>query len=264
MKIKLWEKTTAPYYDEKKGPEPYMVPYIIKDSSACVVIAPGGAYIGKSSELEGTLIAEMLNKNGISAFVLDYRVKPYCYPTMLEDVKRAIRKARFLSGEYGYDENKIAVLGFSAGGHLASMALTHFDLGKTDGDDIDRISSRPDLGILCYPVISLGKYTHPETKSCLLGDKINDEALAFELSGENSVKKDTPPCFIWHTAEDGAVAVENSILFANALRAKNIPFELHIFPYGPHGLGLGNGANDPLGHAAQWAPLCVRFIKDYI
>lgn len=264
MKISLWEKGAAPYYDEKKGEEPFLLPHIVTGAQICVIIAPGGAYVGKSLEKEGSKIADMLNENGISAFVLDYRVRPYCYPVMLEDVKRAVRVVRSLSGQYGYCEDKIAILGFSAGGHLASMALTHFDYGKNDGDKIDRISSRPDLGILCYPVITLGEYTHSETKSSLLAERAGDSELAYELSGENSVKSDTPPCFIWHTAEDGAVPVENTFLFASALRRKHIPFELHVFPYGPHGLGLGNCPEDPLGHAAQWAPLCVRFIRDYI
>ncbi len=261
MIIKLWENN-IPYYNSEYGEEPFLTPYIVDGAKSCVIVAPGGAYIHKAHGHEGVTIAEEFNKNGISAFVLDYRVAPYSYPAILEDVLRAVRVVRREAKNFGYCEDKIAVLGFSAGGHLASMSVTQFDYGRTDGDETDKISSRPDIGILCYPVITLGKYTHSDTKKFLLGEKINDDELAKKLSSEKAVRDDTPPCFIWHTAEDSAVPCENSLLFASALSNRKIPFELHIFPYGEHGLGLAQNSNN--GYAAVWMTLAVRFIKTHL
>jgi len=131
-------------------------------------------------------------------------------------------------------------MGSSAGGHLSSTLLTHFDSGKPDAEDrIDRQSSRPDLGILCYPVITMGQFTHQGSKNNLLGSEPSSD-LVRELSNELQVTRQTPPCFIWHTEEDSAVPVENSLQFAEALRKARVPFDLHIFQKGAHGLGLGS------------------------
>jgi acetyl esterase/lipase len=152
-------------------------------------------------------------------------------------------------------------MGSSAGGHLASTLLTHFDAGKTDAaDPIDRESSRPDLGILCYPVISMGPYTHQGSKRNLLGDKPSPE-LVWLLSNELQVTPQTPPTFLWSTAEDTAVPVENSLHFAEALRKAGVPFALHVYERGPHGLGLAD--KPPFNNPHPWAKDCLFWLREH-
>ncbi len=261
MTYHLWNDN-IPYYNEEYGQKPILTAYPQKGANVCVIICPGGGYEHLCMDKEGEWIAKFYNDHGISAFVLTYRIAPYHYPVQLEDVLRAVRMVRSLAPTYGYDENKIAIAGFSAGGHLASMAVTHFDNGRDDGDEIDRISSRPDLGILIYPVITFGEYAHIGSRDHLLGDQCNDPELLKFLSSELAVTEKTPPCFIVHTAEDDCVPVQNSIKMASALIAKNIPVELHIFPYGWHGFAYG--VDDYTRHAGQWTDLSVRYIKDYL
>ena len=172
------------------------------------------------------------------------------------DVLRAVRYVRYHADKFNIDPDKIAVMGFSAGGHLANSALCAFDYGREDGDEIDRVSSRPDAVILCYAVISLGKYTHADTRYNLLDGVKNADELAVKLSGELQVKDDTPPCFIWHTAEDSVVPVQNSLQLYNALCEKKIYSELHVFPYGWHGLGLSESMPNP----AQWTGLVGNWL----
>ena len=257
--IELWSREKIPLFREEYGQEPPALdPRIVDGAKACVIVIPGGGYEMIASDHEGEQIAAKLNENGISAFILRYRLRPYSHPAMQYDVNRAVRVVRSLAGKYGYDENKIAVLGFSAGGHLAATALTHFDHGRDDGDEIDRLSCRPDMGILCYAVIQIAdKFTHEGTSRNILGGS-DDRELAEYLSAEKAVKDDTPPCFIWHTAEDNAVPCENSLLFAAALSEKKIPFELHIYPEGHHGIGLGEREYP---HSAEWFPSLVKYIK---
>ena len=262
MKISLWEQDKIPFYNPDWGDAPTLTPMTVKGAKSCVIIAPGGAYVGRCHDREGEPIAEYFNQNGISAFVLDYRVAPYDYHAIREDVLRAVRVVRREADTYGYPKDKIAMLGFSAGGHLASIALTQFDYGREDGDETDKISSRPDLGILCYPVLTLGEYTHADSRRNLLGRDWENEALAERFSAEKAVREDTPPCFLFHTAEDSCVPVQNTLLFANALMAKKIPVEMHIFPYGWHGLGKGVDAYTK--HAGQWIDLAVSYIHDYL
>ena len=257
--IYLWEKD-IPLWNGEIGQEPpALEERIVEGAKACIIVIPGGGYEWIAYDHEGDAIANALNENGISAYILRYRIRPYHHPAMQYDVNRAVRVARSLAGKYGYDADKIGVLGFSAGGHLAATAVTHFDYGKDDGDLIDRISCRPDLGVLCYAVIQIfDKYTHEGSSVNLLGatyEKV-DRALADSMSAEKAVRDDTPPCFIWHTFEDNCVPCENSILFAKALADKKVPFELHVFPEGPHGLGLA----PEFPHSAQWFPLLVKFI----
>lgn len=261
MEIRLWEKD-IPHYNEAWGDPPHLIPYIVNNAKSCVIVAPGGGYEHRCHDREGEDIAKMLNQNGISAFVLNYRIAPYSYPAILEDVLRAVRVARRESAAFGYSADKIAIMGFSAGGHLASMAATHFDYGRENGDATDRLSSRPDLAILCYPVITMGAYTHEGSRRNLLGKEWENEALRERFSSEKAVRDDTPPCFLFHTAEDTVVPVQNALMMASALCAKKIPNELHIFPYGDHGIGLGRNAYE--SHATQWAPLVVRYIHDYL
>ena len=260
--IKLWDKN-IPCNTETLTTEPFMTPYMVEGSKACVIICPGGGYSFLCLDKEGEWIAKMFNKNGISAFVLNYRLAPsYHNPAMLEDVLRAVRVARRESATFGYDQDKIAILGFSAGGHLASMALTHFDYGKNDGDETDRISSRPDMGILCYPVISMGDYAHSGSRKSLLGDKWDDPCEQNKFSSEKNVKDDTPPCFIFHTAADKGVSPQNAMAMANALIQKNIITELHIFPFPGHGMGMGHTPDAK--HAGQWVGLMLNFMQEYL
>ena len=179
---------------------------------------------------------------------------------MLQDAARAVRTVRARADEWKLDPKRIGIIGSSAGGHLASTLLTHFDAGKSDAaDPVERVSSRPDLWILCYPVISLGEFTHQGSKNNLLGKDPAPE-LVRELSNELQVTKDTPPTFIWHTAEDKAVPVENALLFAAGLRKAGVPFDLHIYERGNHGMGLGS---QPYGGGERhpWTRDCEFWLK---
>jgi acetyl esterase/lipase len=236
-------------------------------TGAAVVVCPGGGYAMLASDHEGRQVAEWLNSLGISAFVLKYRLGPrYHHPAMLQDAGRAIRMVRALGSKWGVDPRRIAILGFSAGGHLASTAGTHFDAGKPDSDDqVERVSSRPDRMILIYPVIALATpYGHTGSRKNLLGDD-PPEALVRSLSNETQVTAQTPPTFLAHTNEDSGVPAENSLHFALALRAAKVPVELHLFEKGQHGLGLGNGAPQfriaPNAAFQEWPKLCATWLK---
>lgn len=214
-----------------------------------VVVCPGGGYGGLAMDHEGHQIVEWLNKRGISAWILRYRLgsKGYHHPVQKSDVLRAIRTARHQAAGYGLDPARIGVWGFSAGGHLASTAATHFDLGNPAAEDpIDRLSSRPDFAVLCYPVITMHEpFTHQGSRRNLFGsDRYNDTELVELLSNENRVTAETPPTFIFHTTEDQAVPVENAIAFYSALRRNSVSCELHIYQKGRHGVGLGG--SDPV------------------
>ncbi len=228
---------------------PTLTPYWpdpAKATGAAIVICPGGGYGGLASH-EGADYARFLNESGIAGFVLKYRLGSagYRHPVMLEDAARAVRTVRARAEEWKLDPHHIGIMGSSAGGHLASTLVTHFDAGKPDSaDPIERVSSRPDIGILCYAVITMGEYTHRGSRENLLGKNPSAELIR-ELSNELQVTKDTPPCFIWHTYDDNAVPVENSLHFAEALRKAGVPFDLHIYQKGPHGLGLGTREWNP-------------------
>jgi acetyl esterase/lipase len=243
---------------------PTLTPYWpdqAKPTGAAMVICPGGGY-GGLAKYEGEDYARFLNAQGIAGFVLKYRLGSggYRHPIMLQDAARAVRTVRAKASEWKLDPKRIGIMGSSAGGHLSSTLLTHFDAGKPDSEDaIERQSSRPDLGILCYPVITMGQFTHPGSKKNLLGQEPSTD-LVRELSNELQVTKETPPCFIWHTAEDTAVPVENSLQFAEALRKAGVAFDLHIYQKGAHGLGLGSHDYDP----AKWHPWthdCIFWLK---
>jgi acetyl esterase/lipase len=234
-----------------------------KASGAAMVICPGGGYAGLANH-EGEHYARFLNEQGIAGFVLKYRLGSagYHHPAMLQDAARAVRTVRAKASEWKLDPKRIGIMGSSAGGHLASTLLTHFDSGKLDAaDPIDKESCRPDLGILCYPVITMTKteFAHKGSIQNLLGKDPSPELLK-ELSNELHVTKDAPPCFLWHTDEDKGVLVENSLLFAQALRRAGVPFDLHIYEHGPHGMGLGSHEYDP----AKWHPWtrdCIFWLK---
>ncbi|MEI2727432.1 MAG: alpha/beta hydrolase [Verrucomicrobiota bacterium] len=234
-----------------------------KSTGAAIVICPGGGY-GGLAQHEGRSYALWFNEQGIAGFVLKYRLAPngYHHPAMLQDAARAVRTVRARAEEWKIDPKRIGIIGSSAGGHLASTLVTHFDAGQTNAADaIERVSSRPDLGILCYPVISMGKVTHGGSKKNLLGENPSPE-LVKELSNELQVTRDTPPCFLFHTAEDTVVSVENALLFADALRQAGVPFALHIYERGRHGIGLGS---QPYGSGEQhpWTHDCEFWLKQH-
>lgn len=246
------------------GKEPQDIPTITpfpapKETAtgAAVLVLPGGGYARLSDVKEGSEIAKWLNSLGISAFVVKYRVGPrYNQPNPLLDAARAMRTVRSRAKEWSIDPNRIAILGFSAGGHLASTLGTKFDAGKPDSkDEIERVSSRPDLLILLYPVITMGEFTHAGSKKNLLGDNPTPDLIKL-YSNELQVTKDTPPTFLMHTMTDAGVPVENSMYFAAALRKNGVPFEFHLYEQGPHGVGLA--PTNP--YLASWAARCADWL----
>ena len=261
MEIKLWENG-APQYDASFGQqEPAITPYLVEGAKGAVIVCPGGAYGGLTA-YEGEPIARALNAGGISAFVLRYRLAPYHYPVQLWDVQRAIRVVRARAAAFGIEPDKIGVLGFSAGGHLAGMAATmHEDPDATieNGDAADAISCRPDAAVLCYPVTSLIESCTSEG-SCrnLTGYADAPENVRRHLSVDLRVSDTTPPVFLWQTAADAGVPVENSLLFARAMHAHQRPFSLHVYPHGQHGLGLAE--DTPL--ACGWMDETIKWLKN--
>lgn len=232
-------------------------PLAEKRSGAAIVVCPGGGY-GMLADHEGAPVAQWLNTLGITGVVLKYRLGPkYHHPIELNDAARAIRYVRSHADELKIKPDKIGILGFSAGGHLASTAATHFDAGDPSAKDpIDRVSSRPDAAILIYPVITLtDPLGHAGSRRNLLGDH-PDAELVNLLSNEKQVTAKTPPTFLVHTYEDRGVPAGNSLLFAEALAKAHVPFELHIFERGPHGFGLGG--NDPV--LKTWPDLCGKWL----
>ncbi|MBS4207844.1 alpha/beta hydrolase [Bacillus sp. FJAT-50079] len=256
--MQLWENETPYAKGNSAEDRPYLVPYIVNtnESHAAVIICPGGGY-QRRADHEGEPIAKWLNRLGISAFVLHYRVAPYQHPVPLLDVQRAIRLVRHRAHEWKIDQGKIGVLGFSAGGHLASTAATLFELQADESvDEIDQISCRPDLAILCYPVISFEQYVHEGSMNRLLGEE-PEQSLKELLSSEKNVSANTPPVFLWHTADDAAVPVGNALIFAEALSKQQIPYELHIYQNGRHGLGLAEEEPD----VAAWIQTCEIWLR---
>jgi acetyl esterase/lipase len=237
------------------------LPETSKATGAAVVICPGGGY-GMLANHEGEHYARFLNEQGVAGFVLKYRLGSggYRHPVMLQDAARAMRTVRARAKEWNLDPKRVGIMGSSAGGHLASTMLTHFDQGNPEAADlIERQSSRPDAGILCYAVITMGQFTHQGSRNNLLGTQPSDE-LVQNLSNELQVTKDTPPCFLWHTWEDKAVPIENSLQFAKALQKTGVSFDLHIYQKGGHGLGLGSGQWDP-DKRHPWTADLVYWLK---
>lgn len=236
----LWEGKAPGQKGDDPRDIPTLKPYWSeKPTGAAMVICPGGGYGGLAGH-EGKGYADWLVTKGIDCFVLKYRLGSagYRHPVMLGDVSRAIRMVRANAVAWKIDSTRIGVMGSSAGGHLTSTIVAHFDTGNAKGDRVDQASSRPDLAVLCYPVITLGQFTHQGSKRNLLGDNPSPELVKL-LSNELQVKKNSPPCFVWHTWEDRAVPVENSLLFASALRKQGVRVDLHIYENGRHGIGLG-------------------------
>ena len=240
---------------------PTLTPFLAAKETAtgaAIVVCPGGGYSHLSEVKEGNDVAKWLNSLGISAFVLKYRLgMRYHQPAPLQDAARALRTVRARAKEWNLDVSKIGILGFSAGGHLASTLGTHFDAGKTDAkDEIERVSSRPDVQILIYPVITMGNLTHGGSKKNLLGENPAPELVKL-YSNELQVTKDTPPAFLAHAVADSAVPIENSLMFASALRKAGVPFELHLYEQGPHGFGLA--PMNPI--LASWTQRCADWLS---
>lgn len=264
--IVLWPDGAPGALGKEPKDIPTITPYLpdpAKATGAVMVVCPGGGY-GGLAPYEGEDYARWLCDQGIAGFVLKYRLGPggYKHPRMLQDAARALRTVRFRAAEWKLDPKRVGIIGSSAGGHLASTLMTHFDAGDAAASDpIDRVSSRPDLAVLCYPVITMGDLTHHGSRDNLLGPNPSPELIE-ELSNERNVTSETPPCFIFHTADDKAVPVENSLNFALALRRAKVPFEIHVYEHGQHGLGLGSHPYDP----AKWHPWtaeCRRWLKQH-
>jgi acetyl esterase/lipase len=241
--IPLWAAGAPGALGTTPADQPVITPFLPPEgraSGTAVVIFPGGSYQHLSMEKEGSDVANWLASNGVTAFVVRYRLGPsYHHPVMLGDAQRAIRTVRARAAEWGVDVRRIGIMGFSAGGHLASTAGTHFDAGAaSSGDPIERASSRPDFMLLIYPVITMrDSITHRGSRVNLLGESPDPE-LVRSLSNETQVTRETPPTFLVHSTDDKTVPVENSLLFYRALRDAAVPVEMHIFEYGGHGFGL--------------------------
>ncbi len=259
----LWPDGAPGALGDEEKDKPKLIIYLPdreKANGAAIVICPGGGYGGLAMGHEGHDIARWLNSLGVAGFICDYRHrgKGYGHPAPMQDVQRALRTVRARADEFGVDPKRIGVLGFSAGGHLASTADTHFDKGRADADDpIERVSCRPDFAVLCYAVIAFDEpYTHRGSQENLLG-KDADPELVRSLSNEKQVTPETPPTFLWSTDEDTAVPAENSVEFYLALRQNKVPAELHVYRQGRHGIGLG--ANVP--GASAWPEACAAWMK---
>lgn len=238
----------------------YLAP---KPNGAAVVICPGGGYGNLAMDHEGKQVAEFFNKLGVHAFVLEYRLAKKerpgpLHPAPLEDAQRAIRTVRSLEKAHGIDPKRVGIIGFSAGGHLASTAGTHFDAGKAEGDAIDKLSCRPDFLVLGYPVISMEDgVTHAGSRRNLIGDK--PDAKLIELySNDKRVTAETPPTFIFHTSEDTGVVPENAIRFYATLKAAKVPVELHLYEKGKHGVGMYPKTGTPTD---QWGERLAEWLK---
>jgi len=230
-------------------------------TGAAMVICPGGAYAHLAPH-EGNDYALWLNQHGVTCFVLKYRLgsSGYRHPAMLNDAARSVRWVRTHADEFKIDSHRVGIMGSSAGGHLASTLLTHFDAGATNAaDPIERQSSRPDLGVLCYAVISIGEFAHHGSRESLLGKNPSPELVKL-LSNELQVTTNTPPCFLWTTYEDKTVPMENTMLFAEALRKNHVPFALHVYEKGGHGMGLKD--KPPFEHPHPWAADCLFWLKE--
>ena len=260
--IRLWEPAAPGALGNEDQDIPTLAVYLPVDPSrtrTAVIVAPGGSYGMLASNHEGRQVANWFNALGVTAFVLKYRLGPrYHHPTELGDAQRAMRLVRSRAGEFGYATDRIGIIGFSAGGHLASTLGTHFDGGNPmAADPVDRTSCRPDFLILGYPVISMSApYTHDWSKHNLLGDNASPQ-LREQLSNELHVTGQTPPTFLLSTTEDTVVPVENTVAFYMALHKAGVPAEMHVFEKGPHGVGLDLG--DPV--LGLWPTLLANWLR---
>lgn len=225
---------------------------------AAILVCPGGGY-GGLTPTEGVPFAELFAAKGMVAAVLSYRVAPNKYPAPYADAVRAMRLLRSMADELNIDPNKIGIIGFSAGGHLASTVATQPDLYKDPQDNLAaKVSARPNRVMLGYPVISFQEFAHVGSVKNLLGDKPSPEMLR-QFSNQNQVTSNTPPTFLFHTVNDSVVPVQNSLLFAEACARNNVPFALHIYPKGNHGVGLA--LNNP--ELNNWTEIMLKWLIDW-
>ena len=258
----LWEGKSPGALGEADEDRPTLTFYPPSEShgpGTAVIVMPGGSYGYLATNHEGRQVANWLNAMGITAFVLKYRLGPrYHHPVELGDAQRAVRLVRARAKEFSIDPDKIGVLGFSAGEHLASTTITHFDGGSAQATDpVDRVSSRPDFAVLAYPVISLtSEYAHRGSRENLLGANAPAELVKL-LSSELQVTAQTPPTFLFSSGTDKVVPPENSVEFYLALRKAGVPAELHIFESADHGVGLG--LDDP--GIGQWGTLLIQWMR---
>lgn len=266
--IALWaSEEDVPFYDSSIAEQKIstITPYIAEENKngGCVIICPGGGYQKVGIEAEGEEPAAALNEQGISAFILDYRVAPYTYEAMLSDVMRAMRYVRYHAEVFGIDPDKIAIMGFSAGGHLSAMALEHYDEDTQSLDRIDKVSARPDYGILCYSVLSFeDAYVHADSRERFLGtENLTNTELLNKYSAEKNVTADTPPCFVWHCMGDKGVPFENSQLFADAMKEAGVECELHIYREGAHGIVLATAYKERGLEVGSWFDSCISWLR---
>jgi acetyl esterase/lipase len=262
----LWPGAAPGAKGDAEGDIPTLTIYLPppeKATGAAVVICPGGGYGHLAMDHEGHQIGRWLNSFGVAGFIVKYRHRNsgagYGHPAPLQDAQHAIRTVRSRAAEWKIKPDRIGIIGFSAGGHLASTAVTHFNDKVYDPrDDIDKASARPDFGILIYPVISLAApYTHRGSGRNLLGTDPDKKLLA-SLSNETQVTPETPPTFLIHTWEDKVVPAENSIYFYLAMRKVKVPAEMHLFLKGRHGFGLGQTH----GAVSAWPDLCEKWMEN--
>lgn len=260
--LRLWTGTAPGAQGASESDIPTITAYLPRNTPAgmtAVLILPGGGYRNVAANHEGRQVANFLNAAGIAAFVLQYRLGPrYHHPVELEDAQRAIRTLRSHAVEWHIAADRIGILGFSAGGHLAATASTRFDAGNPQASDpVDRVGSRPDFAILGYPVISMTEaWTHQGSKTNLLGEQPSAE-LARSLSADLAVTARTPPTFLFLTNADTVVPAENSVSYYLALRKAGVPAEMHIFENGPHGVGL---AQDDAA-LSEWPKLLLAWLR---
>ena len=254
------EKETIRLYREpySNGFMPTMTPYLCEggEKRGAVIIFPGGGYSHYGSA-EQSLIARRFNELGFHAFVVIYSVAPLHYPAQMRDGFRAIKIVRANADKYNVEPDKIAVCGFSAGGHLAgSLGVFWKEFDSSLNDELDGVCQRPDAMILCYPVITMaGEFSHAGCVMNLLGN--DDAEMREKLSLDRHVSSDTLPSFCWITSDDASVPRENPLMFANAMWQAGNDCELHIFPHGPHGLGLNTERAD----VCQWSGLAATFLR---
>ena len=241
--VKIW-KAEEYTYPLGCGFIPTLISYTHEDEIArpCVLVVPGGGYC-VVSPTEGFVVAKSFYEEGFNVFVLTYTTNLLMMEPLklqpLQDLSRAVRLIRKEADKYRINPNQLAVCGFSAGGHLSGSLCVHFEDIKDSDSEYDAISNRPNASILSYPVITSGEYAHKGSFEALYGKEAEEEDLAY-MSLEKQVKESTPPCFLWQTETDETVPVENSYLFAKACRNAGVPYALHIFSEGQHGLSIAN------------------------
>jgi len=259
----LWPDGAPGALGDRDIDKPTLAIYLPAPESATgtgVVVCPGGDYWHLNLEREGHAVARWLAGVGVAAFVLRYRLAPsYHHPSQLQDGRRAIRMVRARCQEWGLAPDRVGIMGFSAGGHLAASVATHFSDGNPKAEDpVNRVSSRPDFMVLAYPVVSFNSpYTHAPSRENLLGDQNPSERKLDSLSNEKQVTTATPPAFIVHAGDDKTVPPENSVLLYIAFRRVGVPAELHLYERGGHGFALAEG-NPSVG---DWTERCLAWMR---